>query len=120
MHYPVDGITTDSREAFYQGEYTVKLVPLRPFPTADCNFTNFLGGAFEVGNVESVHLQESKMTLWARQDETGHRIQLAEPALPLVLGVARPHGAVLDFNKRSIPLVHDEALVRYLRYRGIR
>ena len=119
MHYPVDEILTASREAFYVGDYDIKLVPLMPFPSAVTNFQTFLGGAFEIGNVQSVRIKESKMTLWARQNGTG-RIQLAEPPLPVLQGVPRPHGAVLDLRKRPIPLVYDDALVKYLRYRGIR
>ena len=120
MHYPVDNIITESRDTFYAGDYQVELVPLKPFPTSDCNFSNFLDGAFELGNVQDMRLQESKMILWARKDPAGRRITLAEPPLPVVNGVAHPHGAVLDFQKRPVPLVHDAALVKFLRYRGVR
>ena len=120
MHYPVDNIITESRDTFYAGDYEVQLVPLKPFPTEGCNFANFLGGVFELGNVRDMRLQESKMVLWARKDHTGRRIALAEPPLPVLNGVQRPHGAVLDFHKRPVPLVHDTALVKYLRYRGVR
>ena len=121
MHYPVDEIITKDRDAFYDGDYTIKLVPLRPFPDPNQNFQNFLKGAFQLGDVElSVRMQESKMILWARTSETGQRIELAEPPRPVLANVEVPHGAVLHFNERPVELVHDDALVRYLRCRGIR
>ena len=126
LHYPVDEIVCRDRDSFYDGDYCVKLKPLNPFTDADMAFSTFLNGAFEITDVQDVRMKESRMQVWARWDkESNSRVLLAEPSpprLPDKTGalVPRPHGSVLDFDKRPVELVHNDALIRYLRCRGLR
>ena len=128
FHYPVYRISTDDRQHMYDGKYTVTMVPLNPFEktgSTTTSWTNFLGGAFHVDEDDEVLLKEAQMELWARCDDTGNRIPLQEPPLPKLADdngvmVERPHGAVLDFNKRPPFLVNNTALMRYLRCLGMR
>ena len=119
LHYPVHKIQTASREDFLSGKYTTKLAPLYPFEEPGATFTTFLDGVFHIADVPALREKESRLHVWARQKD-GSRIELSEPPYPVVNGVQRPHGAVLDFAKRPPHLVHSAALVRYLRCRGMR
>ena len=126
LHYPVDEIKCQSRDTFYAGNYSVQLKPLNPFPDTEMTFSTFLNGVFEITNVQEIRMKESKMQLWSRHDPaTQSRVRLAEPtppSLPDKSGalVVRPHGSVLHFDQRPATLVHDAALIRYLRCRGLR
>jgi hypothetical protein len=119
LHYPVHKIQTNSREDFLSGKYTTELAPLYPFEESGVTFTTFLDGAFAIADIPALREKESRLHVWARQQD-GSNIELCEPPFPVVNGVQRPHGAVLDFAKRPPHLVYSAALVRYLRCRGMR
>ena len=123
--YPVDIITTTSRGEFMKGNYTTALMPLNQFLQENQTFQTFLGGAFGEAYLDSDENRnaESRMDLWARR-VNGVRVQLAEPDPPQLLDSdgtmqQHPHGSVLDFEQRPPHLQHNDALILYLRYRGI-
>ena len=119
MHYPVYKVTTESRATFYKGEYRIQLQPLRPMEVGQ-TFTTVFGASFDIAADAETQLKEARMELWGRRDENGFRVPLTEPPLPVLNSVPRPHGSILDFGARPPYLVHSSALVKYLRFLGMR
>ena len=118
LHYPVYHVNTASWRAFYAGDYQVRFKPLNDFGPGD-TFESLFEGQVTVPEEEH-QLREAKMELWARRDDNGDRVVLAEPPLPVLNGIQRPHGTVLNFLQRPPSLVHDRALIKYLRCLGMK